>query len=92
MLPFDGLELQRRLKDEGRLLPLVFVTGHGDVPTSVRAMKSGAIDFIEKPFSNEDLVAAVRAALEASRRSASPRSLPTTCATGTPPSAAGSHH
>ena len=73
MLPFDGLELQRRLKDEGRLLPLVFVTGHGDVPTSVRAMKSGAIDFIEKPFSNEDLVAAVRAALEASRRGTSTR-------------------
>ena len=65
----DGLALQARLREAGRMLPVVFITGHGDVPTSVRAMKSGAIDFIEKPFENEDLIAAVRRALAASRDS-----------------------
>ena len=65
----DGLALQARLREDGRMLPVVFITGHGDVPTSVRAMKTGAIDFIEKPFENEDLIAAVRRALAASRDS-----------------------
>jgi FixJ family two-component response regulator len=63
----DGLALQARLRETGRMLPVVFITGHGDVPTSVRAMKTGAIDFIEKPFESEDLIAAVRRALVASR-------------------------
>ena len=63
----DGLALHARLKDAGRALPVVFITGHGDVTTGVRAMKTGAIDFIEKPFSDEDLLAAVRTALDASR-------------------------
>jgi FixJ family two-component response regulator len=63
----DGLGLHARLKDARRALPVVFITGHGDVPTSVRAMKTGAIDFIEKPFADEDLIAAVRTALDASR-------------------------
>ncbi len=66
----DGLALHARLKDAGRLLPVVFITGHGDVTTGVRAMKTGAIDFIEKPFSDEDLLAAVRLALEASQAGA----------------------
>ena len=63
----DGLALHARLKDAGRALPVVFITGHGDVTTGVRAMKTGAIDFIEKPFSDEDLLAAVRLALDASQ-------------------------
>ena len=63
----DGLALQKKLEDAGRALAVVFITGYGDVPTSVRAMKSGAIDFIEKPFADEDLLRAVRAALDASR-------------------------
>jgi FixJ family two-component response regulator len=69
MPALDGLALQARLREAGRMLPVVFITGHGDVPTSVRAMKSGAIDFIEKPFENEDLIAAVLRALAASRDS-----------------------
>jgi len=69
MPALDGLALQARLREAGRMLPVVFITGHGDVLTSVRAMKTGAIDFIEKPFENEDLIAAVRRALAASRDS-----------------------
>jgi FixJ family two-component response regulator len=67
MPALDGLALQARLREAGRMLPVVFITAHADVPTSVRAMKTGAIDFIEKPFENEDLIAAVRRALAASR-------------------------
>jgi FixJ family two-component response regulator len=66
----DGLALHARLKEAGWTLPVVFITGHGDVPTSVRAMKTGAIDFIEKPFSDADLLDAVRRALSASRNEA----------------------
>jgi FixJ family two-component response regulator len=69
MPALDGLALQARLRETGRMLPVVFITGHGDVPTSVRAMRSGAIDFIEKPFENDDLIAAVRRGLAASRDS-----------------------
>ena len=70
MPALDGLALQVRLKEAGRMFPVVFITGHGDVPTSVRAMKTGAIDFIEKPFETEELMAAVRRALDASRDNA----------------------
>lgn len=63
----DGLALQTRLKASGTDIPVVFITGHGDVVSSVRAMKHGAVDFIEKPFSDEDLLAAVRGALATSR-------------------------
>src|SRR5207249_779200 len=66
----DGLALHARLREAGRSVPVVFITGHGDVPTSVRAMKTGAIDFIEKPFSDEELIAAVRRAHDASNSDA----------------------
>jgi FixJ family two-component response regulator len=56
----DGLELQRRLNEPGPGLPIVFLTGHGDIPTTVRAMKAGAVDFLAKPFQDEDLLHAVR--------------------------------
>lgn len=59
----DGLGLQRRLKEIGITLPMVIMTGHGDVPLAVEAMKAGAIDFIEKPFDDEVLLSAIRAAL-----------------------------
>ena len=59
----DGLELQARLSDRGILLPVIAMTGQGDVPTAVRAMKSGAVDFIEKPFDDERLLAAIESAL-----------------------------
>lgn len=64
----DGLALQRRLGELGVRLPVVVMTGHGDVPVAVRALKAGAADFIEKPFDDDALLAAVRAALAANRR------------------------
>jgi FixJ family two-component response regulator len=60
----SGLDLQMVLNERSIVLPIVFITGHGDVPTSVRAMKAGAVDFIEKPFRNEQLLNAVRNALQ----------------------------
>jgi FixJ family two-component response regulator len=63
----DGLALQTRLKAAGTDIPVVFITGRGDVLSSVRAMKDGAVDFIEKPFSDDDLLSAVRDALARSR-------------------------
>jgi FixJ family two-component response regulator len=60
----DGLELQRRLVEAGKSLPIVFVTGHGDIPTSVRAIKAGASDFLTKPVAAQALVAAVRSAID----------------------------
>jgi len=59
----DGIALLRRLGELGVRLPVIVVTGHGDVPTAVSAMKAGAIDFIEKPIDDELLLAAVDAAL-----------------------------
>lgn len=63
MPEIDGLELQRRLRAQGSALPVVVMTGHGDVALAVEAMKAGAVDFIEKPFDDEVLLAAIRAAL-----------------------------
>ena len=59
----DGLELQRRLRQQKVRLPVIVMTGHGDVPLAVEAMKSGAVDFIEKPFEDETLLSAIRSAL-----------------------------
>jgi two-component system response regulator FixJ len=59
----DGIELQRRLKARGVTLPVIVMTGHGDIALAVEAMKAGAMDFIEKPFDDEVLIAAIRAAL-----------------------------
>jgi two-component system response regulator FixJ len=66
----DGLELLRRLAADGVRLPVVIMTGHADVPMAVEAMKSGAVDFIEKPFSDETLLAAVRTAFDSRRAGA----------------------
>jgi len=60
----DGLALQRRLCGDGQAMPIVFLTGYGDIPMSVRAIKAGAADFLTKPVASETLVAAVRAAIE----------------------------
>jgi FixJ family two-component response regulator len=62
----SGLELQRQLAELEPGLPVVFITAHGDIATSVRAMKAGAIEFLPKPFRNEELLDAVRAGLEIS--------------------------
>jgi two-component system response regulator FixJ len=63
MPQMDGLELQRRLRDLKAGLPVIVMTGHGDVPLAVEAMKAGAVDFIEKPFDDEVLLSAIRSAL-----------------------------
>jgi two-component system response regulator FixJ len=59
----DGIELQRRLTAAGIRLPVIVMTGHGDIALAVEAMKAGALDFIEKPFDDEVLLAAIKAAL-----------------------------
>jgi two-component system response regulator FixJ len=59
----NGLELQRRLRAEGNTIPVIVMTGHGDVGLAVEAMKAGAVDFIEKPFDDETLLDAIRQAL-----------------------------
>jgi FixJ family two-component response regulator len=65
MMPgLDGLALQRRLAEAEESLPIVFVSGHGDIPMSVKAIKAGASDFLTKPVQAQALVAAVRAAIE----------------------------
>lgn len=63
----DGLELQRQLKQRGCTMPVIVITGHGDVPLAVAAMKEGAVDFIEKPFDDTTVINAVRTALERQR-------------------------
>ena len=69
----DGLEVQQALQDRGITLPVIIMTGHGDVPLSVRAMKAGAIDFIEKPFEKEVLVRAIEDAFATLSRSGTRR-------------------
>jgi two-component system, LuxR family, response regulator FixJ len=59
-----GLDVQERLRVDGIALPVIVITGHGDVPLAVRAMKAGAVDFVEKPFAEEAILAAVERALE----------------------------
>ncbi len=62
-----GLDCQRRLSEAGLRLPVIFMSGHGDVPMTVRAMKAGAVDFLTKPFRDQDLLDAVNQALEQDR-------------------------
>ena len=64
----SGLDLLQRLKDIGLAIPVIVVTGHGDVPLAVEAMKSGAFDFFEKPFDDDILLSAVEAALDLNER------------------------
>ncbi|MGY3467205.1 FixJ family two-component response regulator [Bradyrhizobium sp. LM6.11] len=60
----SGLDLQSQLVRQGISYPIIFMTGHGDIPMSVRAMKAGAVDFLSKPFRDQDMLDAVTAALE----------------------------
>jgi FixJ family two-component response regulator len=64
----SGLDFQTRLAEAGIHIPIVFMTGHGDIPMSVRAMKAGAIDFLIKPFRDQDMLDAVTRALERDRK------------------------
>ncbi len=63
----SGLDLQKRIIEANREIPIVFITGHGDVPTSVRAMKAGAVEFLTKPFSDQDLLDAIGQAIQRDR-------------------------
>jgi FixJ family two-component response regulator len=60
----SGLELQRKLNEKGITVPIIFITGHGDIPMTVEAMKSGAVEFLTKPFRDQDLVDAIQQALK----------------------------
>lgn len=63
----SGLDFQRQLADAGIRIPIIFITGHGDIPMTVRAMKSGAIEFLTKPFRDQDLLDAIHQALDRDR-------------------------
>src|SRR5438128_5955053 len=63
----SGLDLQRELANTNATLPIIFLTGHGDIPMSVRAMKAGAIEFLTKPFREQDLLDAIRQAIDRDR-------------------------
>src|ERR1700684_1768472 len=63
----SGLTFQKELAKEGLALPVIFITGHGDIPMSVRAMKAGAVEFLTKPFHDQDLLDAIHSALERDR-------------------------
>src|SRR5437899_409792 len=63
----NGLDLQRELAEAGIQIPIIFITGHGDIPMSVKAMKLGAVEFLTKPFQDQDLLDAIRQALDRDR-------------------------
>ena len=63
----NGLDFQRQLADAGVRIPIIFITGHGDIPMTVKAMKSGAVEFLTKPFRDQDLLDAIHQALERDR-------------------------
>jgi FixJ family two-component response regulator len=63
----SGLDLQRQLLGNERAIPIIFITGHGDIPMSVRAMKAGAVEFLTKPFRDQDLLDAIHHAIERDR-------------------------
>jgi FixJ family two-component response regulator len=65
----SGLDFQRQLAETGVQIPIIFITGHGDVPMSVKAMKSGAVEFLTKPFRNQDLLDAMQQAIQRDRAS-----------------------
>ena len=67
MPELNGLELQTRLNQLGQTIPIIFITGHGDIPMAVRAMKQGAVEFLPKPFGDEELLTAIRTALTQAR-------------------------
>jgi FixJ family two-component response regulator len=76
MSGMSGVELHAKLRERGNMLPIIFLTGHGDVPMAVRAMQDGAVDFLEKPVRQDALMASVRRALavdESARRAAKDR-------------------
>lgn len=72
---FSGLQLQRKLADADIRIPIVFMTGHGDIPMTVKAMKAGAVEFLTKPFRDQDLLDAIQQSIETDRLARRERSL-----------------
>jgi FixJ family two-component response regulator len=72
---FSGLQLQRKLADADIRIPIVFMTGHGDIPMTVKAMKAGAVEFLTKPFRDQDLLDAIQQSIETDRAARRERSL-----------------
>jgi FixJ family two-component response regulator len=70
----SGLDFQRQLAEAGIQIPIIFVTGHGDIPMTVKAMKSGAVEFLTKPFLDQELLDAIHQALDRDRVARSQRS------------------
>jgi FixJ family two-component response regulator len=70
----NGLDFQRLLRDAGIQIPIIFITGHGDIPMTVKAMKSGAVEFLTKPFQDQELLDAIRQALDRDRATRQQRS------------------
>jgi FixJ family two-component response regulator len=70
----NGLDFQRELADADILIPIIFITGHGDIPMTVKAMKSGAVEFLTKPFRDQDLLDAINQALDRDRMTRQQRS------------------
>lgn len=68
MPSMSGLDLQQKLAEKGVKIPIIFITGHGTVPTSVRAMKAGAVDFLQKPFEDQELLDAAQRAIELNKQ------------------------
>ncbi len=64
----SGLELQGKLREKGLLMPIIFITGHGTIPMSVSAMKAGAVDFLQKPFNDQDLLDTIHKAIDQDRK------------------------
>src|SRR6476469_5948984 len=71
----SGLELQSKLNEMGTQIPIIFITGHGDIPMTVQAMKSGAVEFLTKPFRDQDLIDAIQHALDRDRNRPQQQSL-----------------
>lgn len=71
----SGLDFQRELADAGFQIPIIFITGYGDIPMSVKAMKSGAVEFLTKPFRDQDLLDAIQQALDRDRATRQQRNL-----------------
>lgn len=69
----SGFDVQQALRDRGRALPVIFITGHGTIPMTVRAMKAGALEFLTKPFAEDELLSAIQRALASDREAATRR-------------------
>jgi len=69
----SGLDLQKRLTEGDIAIPIIFITGHGDIPMTVQAMKAGAVEFLTKPFRDQDLLDAIQQALQSDRKASEQR-------------------